>query len=253
MATRDDHRRGFTLIELLVVIGVIALLLALLLPALGRAREKSRAVYCASNMRQIGAAMSLYAEDHGGYVPRGESLFQGAGPSWMLLLARYMTDEETWNQAQVAPAVADRLMKETPVLRCPSHPFDGEIPSGFVINSFRFETAPAWQPEGRCRLSNIRNSSGVAALAEAADLFGEDGDRHHKANRVFFSIYHDVWHPSHLPGERYERISTDRHAGRANLLMFDCSVKSISPGELTLEMFDDGIVQRATPAVFPNP
>jgi prepilin-type N-terminal cleavage/methylation domain-containing protein/prepilin-type processing-associated H-X9-DG protein len=57
-------KHGFTLIELLVVISIIALLIALLLPALGSAREASRATICASNQRQVGLAFHLYADDN---------------------------------------------------------------------------------------------------------------------------------------------------------------------------------------------
>lgn len=62
-----SHRgtRAFTLIELLVVISIIALLIALLLPALAQAKEASRTVQCLSNERQIGTAFSGYAADHG--------------------------------------------------------------------------------------------------------------------------------------------------------------------------------------------
>jgi len=61
---------GFTLIELLVVIAVIALLMAILLPALGRARRQARAVACRSNVKQWGTTLALYLEDNEGRFPR---------------------------------------------------------------------------------------------------------------------------------------------------------------------------------------
>ena len=61
--------KGFTLIELLVVMVIIALLVGLLLPALGRAREEARKTQCRSNFRQIGLAVHMYAADNKGFLP----------------------------------------------------------------------------------------------------------------------------------------------------------------------------------------
>ncbi len=76
--------KGFTLMELLVVIAVIALLMALLMPSLQRARNQARAVVCQANLKQWGTIMALYVEDNDGLLLRRTPsvlwLFRGSWP-----------------------------------------------------------------------------------------------------------------------------------------------------------------------------
>ena len=78
-------RRGFTLIELLVVISIIALLLAILMPALGSVKERAKRIVCASNLKQIGVGLMTYAVDQDDKLP--PSAFTGANWPYMAYMA----------------------------------------------------------------------------------------------------------------------------------------------------------------------
>lgn len=96
------HKPAFTLVELLVVIGIIALLISILLPALGRAREQAASVQCLSNLRQIGQASFIYAGVWKGYLPNPFA----------------DTDIYEFNQTQAA-AISRILKGNTGIFYCP--------------------------------------------------------------------------------------------------------------------------------------
>ncbi|MFP3903696.1 MAG: DUF1559 domain-containing protein [Armatimonadota bacterium] len=101
-------RRGFTLIELLVVIAIIAILAAILFPVFARAREKARQTSCLSNMKQLGLAFSMYAQDydetmpymrrdHGQSFPYPDPSYSNYRGPWFVSIYPYVKNIQVYN------------------------------------------------------------------------------------------------------------------------------------------------------------
>ena len=118
---RRRHRAGgFTLVELLVVIGIIGVLIGILLPALGRARLSAQTVACKSNLRQIALAATMFANEHGGYLPKAENNGAPVMQGWATRVgSRWEFADNMWAWEWALLKYAGRNRQ---VFRCPADP-----------------------------------------------------------------------------------------------------------------------------------
>ena len=227
MAVRKP--RGFTLIELLVVIAIIALLLAILMPALQRVKKQAQGVVCQSNLKQIGAAAFMYAEEYDQFVPRG--LAGGTGKAWFQLFMPLLSERPKNND-----------YRSVDIYRCPSYP-DKEQTVCYVVNGWDFDDASDMTGREILLPSKLSECEQPALTVFLAD--NEDGPWRHivtKANDPGHNRC-DVWAPQHLPNRpetdvtHGRRVAEARHRKGANFLFLDWHVDFIATEDHHIDLW----------------
>ena len=223
--------RGFTLIELLVVIAIIAILAGMLLPALSKAKQKAQGISCINNLKQLGLAMLMYADESGGYIPRGN------GYPWFLVYMPYMPE-----------GGRDDDFRTVKIYKCGAYPHaknrQKEQIITYVINAWKFSSPQDMNGSeqiGPSKITSFQNPSDTIHLAD-----NEDGSWRPIVSGYQDAItdLNDVWAPGHIPyNERTKRlnperrVAEDRHNGGVNILYLDGHASRIRSQSIVTDMW----------------
>jgi prepilin-type N-terminal cleavage/methylation domain-containing protein/prepilin-type processing-associated H-X9-DG protein len=177
--------RGFTLVELLVVIAIIAILAAIMFPVFAKARDKARQASCQNNLKSIGAAMLMYAQDY-------EEMFPGAGSSG---------GNNSWDAA-VQPYI-----RSTKIFKCPSHSLD-ESTNSYGANQLLLGVAAPriinptaavllFDANTQKSVRLIGNGMAFSSFRMAAPLYHDDNTfalTHGDGDNICFADGHVKWY-----------------------------------------------------------
>ncbi len=204
---------GFTLIEVMVVVSVVSVLVAIMVPMLGKVKESARSVQCRSNLRQMGLMAAVYVEDHKGSYP----VAQRNDPTIPAKVSWEITTLDPGGTPTYIPGELWSGQGTIEIQQCPS--FDGpdnwtDAPySGYNYNTSYIGHGQGEDIEEPAKVSHIRNPSQTV-------LFG-DGGYSGGANKFMRS-------PLYAPGDagvfstgRYAGTQAFRHAGHTNAAFCD--------------------------------
>ncbi len=226
---------GFTLVELLVVIGIISILIAILLPALNKARQQAKSVQCMSNLREVGQVLQMYALDNHNYIPSASDQFSGTDHLWTTrLLSRGYLQGVYYSAADPA---RDRNNRR--ITFCPSDP---------PMNLGEAEEAAIARGLGtgyRQMGYGMRIWTPPGDYASGA-LWSQSSTREHKLSTIhsptsFFLMADSICTTWGLQGYQISMATSAsvpwqvaaRHNGKANTLFADGHVAAMAPDFFT--------------------
>ncbi len=224
-------KKFFTLIELLVVIAIIAVLASMLLPALGKARQKAQHVTCTSNLKQIGMAVLLYIDEHDDWFP---GMLQSSGP--------FINDLSPYLKART-PTGSNFIYARSPsdvhVYWCPTYnPEDARYVSGSTtywyyhscraINFYMRTTHASVQNSGNelyTRLTHIKkpgqkmyfvDSKGSTSFSANTYPFKTTASTSSRLDARHSGMINALWADFHVEAKRNEEFSQNTYWGNSS-------------------------------------